>query len=133
METAVKKAKKVVHFELPVDDVARAKKFYSIFDWELQDYPEMNYIGIRTVPVDENRMPTESGAINGGMMLRSAEVRAPVIAIHVDSVDAYLVKIQQAGGSVVMPKMEIGGMGFYAYVKDTEGNVIGLWETIEQK
>jgi predicted enzyme related to lactoylglutathione lyase len=32
----------VVHFEIPADDVARAKEFYSsVFDWQLQDMPEM--------------------------------------------------------------------------------------------
>src|SRR5687768_8592586 len=122
---------KVVHFEIPVDDLARAKKFYStIFGWELQDMsmPDGTYTMARTVPVDEKHMPKEPGAINGGIFKRSAEVRSPVVAIDVSSVDEYLQKVTAQGGSVVMPKMEIQGMGFYAYVKDPEGNVIGLWQ-----
>lgn len=68
---------KVVHFEIPVDDLDRAKKFYSsIFGWELQYYQfagGMTYTGVRTVPVDEKTyMPKEPGAINGGMMKRSS-------------------------------------------------------------
>ena len=121
---------KVVHFEIPVDDMNRAKKFYSIFGWQLLEYPGMEYLGVRTVPVGKDHMPIEPGAINGGMMKRTKEVKAPVIAIQVDSVDEYIKKAKKNGGKVVTPKKEIGGMGYYAYVEDTEGNVIGLWEAI---
>lgn len=122
----------VVHFEIPVDDLERARAFYAIFGWDLQDYPMPDgskYIGMRTVPVDEKtRMPKEVGAINGGMMLRTKQVQSPVFAINVASIDAMVKKIENAGGSVVKPKVDVMGMGFYAYVKDTEGNVVGLWE-----
>ncbi|MBI5272791.1 MAG: VOC family protein [Chlamydiia bacterium] len=121
---------KVVHFEIPVDDMKRAKKFYEIFNWQMQDIEGMDYVGVRTVHVDDNRMPKEAGAINGGMMQRTAQVTAPVVAIHVSSVDEYLKKVLKAGGKMVMPKMEIPGMGYYAYISDTEGNVVGLWETM---
>ena len=128
---------KVVHFEIPVDDLARAKKFYSsIFGWELQDYQfaeGMTYTGVRTVPVDEKTyMPKEPGAINGGMTQRSKEVSAPIITIHVSSIEEYIKKIESAGGKTVMPKGEVPDMGFYAYVNDSEGNVIGLWENLKK-
>jgi uncharacterized protein len=126
----------VVHFEIPADDMERARKFYSLFGWDLQDYPMPDgskYIGVRTVPVDEaTHMPKEAGAINGGMMQRSEKVKAPVFAINVSSVDDYVSKVEAAGGKVVMPKTEMGGMGYYAYVMDTESNVIGLWESIKK-
>ena len=121
---------KVVHFEIPVDDFARAKKFYSIFGWDIMDFGN-DYVGVRTTPVDEKSMPKEPGAINGGMMKRSKEVKAPTVAIHVKSVDEYIKKVTKAGGKLIMPKIEIPGMGYYAYVSDTEDNVIGLWETIK--
>lgn len=122
---------KVVHFEIPVDDLARAKQFYnSIFGWGLEDFPGMDYTGITTVPTGENQRPTEPGAINGGFMKRSDQVTGTVVAINVASVDDYIGKVQAGGGSLVMPKVEIPGMGFYAYVTDTEGNVVGLWENI---
>ncbi len=128
---------KVVHFEIPVDDLARAKKFYgSLFGWQLEDYAMpggVTYTGIRTTPVDEKTfMPTEPGAINGGMMQRSPAVSAPVVAINVSSVDEYVKKVEAAGCKVIMPKMEIEGMGYYAYVTDTENNVIGLWEDLKK-
>lgn len=57
---------KVVHFEIPADDVERAKKFYgSIFGWEADDVPGMDYTMVRTVAVDERQMPKEPGATTG--------------------------------------------------------------------
>ena len=91
------------------------------------------YTGVTTTPVDETtRMPKETGAINGGMMQRSDMAKAPIIAMEVSSVDEYIKKIEAMGGKVVMPKTEIGGMGYYAYVTDTENNVIGLWEHMKK-
>jgi predicted enzyme related to lactoylglutathione lyase len=52
----------------------------------------------------------------------------PVIVINVRSIDVYMKKIKEAKGKVVMPKMAVGDMGFYARIKDTEGNIIGIWE-----
>ena len=123
---------KVVHFEIPVDDVNRAKEFYgAILGWDLQDY-EMGggtYTILQTVAVDERQMPKEPGAINGGMMRRSAETPNPVITIQVDAIDDALKKIEAGGGSVVTPRTEIPNMGWFAYFKDPEGNTMGLWET----
>jgi uncharacterized protein len=120
---------KVVHFEIPVEDLARAKEFYgSIFEWELQDMDDMDYTIVRTTPVDDRQMPTEPGAINGGMMKRSAETPTPVLTIGVGSVDDALKKVEAGGGSIVTPKQDIPGMGSFAYFKDTEGNVVGLWQ-----
>lgn len=128
---------KVVHFELPFDDEARVKNFYSsIFGWDLKDEEMpggMKYIMATTAPMDETtRMPKESGAINGGMMKRMEGMTGPVFAINVPSIDQYIPKIEAAGGKVIKPKMDVMGMGFYAYVSDTEGNVLGLWEDMKK-
>src|SRR3954462_14740466 len=67
---------KVVHFEIPADDLDRAKNFYgSIFGWQLQSMPMAGgeYTVVMTTPVDEQtQLPTEPCAINGGMMQRDA-------------------------------------------------------------
>lgn len=127
----------IVHFEIPFDDVARAKKFYSsIFGWNLQDWPMPDgstYVGVHTTPIDEKtRMPLKPGAINGGMTKRTKNVPAPVFAVHVKSIDDTAKKMEAEGGKVMMPKTDLG-MGFYAYVKDCEGNVIGLWQDPDKK
>lgn len=123
---------KVVHFEIPADDLDRAKKFYqNIFGWRINDVSQMNYSMVTTVETDEKQMPKEAGAINGGLMKRQAPGESPVIVINVPSVDEYVNKVEQAGGKVAMPKMQVGDMGLYARVADTEGNVIGLWQDLK--
>ena len=124
---------KVVHFEIPADDVERAKKFYADnFSWKMNQMgPEMGgYVMLQTVEVDEkSRMPKEPGAINGGMMKRGT-VKSPVIVIVVKNTDAAIEKIEKSGGKLVGEVMDIPGVGRYAYVKDTEGNVIGVMQPI---
>ncbi len=128
----------IVHFELPVADTDAAKKFYGpIFGWKLQDWPMPDgstYIGVHTTPIDEKtRIPLKPGAINGGIMKRSDTVKAPVFAIHVASIDEKMKEVVTAGGTVVMPKVDMMGMGFYAYFADPSGNVVGLWEDAPKK
>ncbi len=120
----------VVHFEIPIDDVARATEFYgAVFGWDLQTMEGMDdYTLARTTAVDDQQRPTEPGAINGGLMKRASDIPAPVITINVGSVDDSLKRVESAGGTAVRSKTEIPGMGSFAYFKDTEGNVVGLWE-----
>ena len=122
---------KVVHFEIPADDEARAREFYgAVFGWQLQEMPELDYTIAMTTPIDQQtQIPLEPGAINGGLMKRTAETPAPVVTVDVESIDISLKEIEAAGGSTVRERTEIPGMGAFAYFKDTEGNVVGLWET----
>ncbi len=80
---------KVTHFEIPVENLERAKKFYkSIFDWGLTPVPELEYTLLQTVEVDEKtRVPKEAGAVNGGMMQRTDVFKAPIITISVENID----------------------------------------------
>ncbi len=120
---------KVVHFEIPFDDKERAKKFYSeTFGWKIDEMPEIQYTSATTTPADEKGIPTTPGAINGALVDRSSDVPAPILTISVDSMDEYIKKIEAAGGKSMSPKGEVPNMGYFAYIKDTEGNVIGLWQ-----
>ncbi|HEX3298795.1 MAG TPA: VOC family protein [Actinomycetota bacterium] len=123
---------KVVHFEITFDDQERAKEFYSsVFDWELNDADMGNgvsYTTATTVPIDDNRMPREPGAINGGFTSKSKETPAPVITIGVASIDDTLKKVEASGGKVVTPRTPIPDMGAFAYFTDSEGNTMGLFE-----
>ncbi|BCW72459.1 VOC family protein [Arthrobacter sp. NicSoilB8] len=118
----------VVHFEIPADDEDRAREFYSsVFGWGFQVMPEMEYSLAMTTPMDEHGRPAVTGSINGGLF-RRGELTAPVVTIDVDDIDAALEQIAAGGGSVVRAKMEVPGMGWNAYFKDSEGNVVGLWQ-----
>jgi len=121
---------KVVHFELPTDDFARASKFYSeTFGWQLMDMPEMNYVMANTVDVDQaTHIPKEPGAINGGFMKRNAIITSPTFAINVADVDAATAKIKAAGGTIIKERTAVGDMGFIVYFKDTEGNLLSVWQ-----
>ncbi len=125
--------RKVVHFEIPAEDLDRAKDFYgSVFGWELNTVPMPGgeYTIVMTTPVDEQtQLPTEPGAINGGMMQRDEQTPVPVITIDVEGIDDALKEIEAGGGTTVTPRTAIPGMGAFAYFKDPEGNVLGLWET----
>ena len=117
----------IVHFEIPADDVARAKKFYEkAFGWKISDPWKMNYFFVET------RKQGEDG-INGGLMQRKMPDQPFMNYIAVKSIDAFLPKIKAAGGSICMPKTEIGkGMGWTAAFKDTEGNMMGFHEAPKQ-
>jgi predicted enzyme related to lactoylglutathione lyase len=121
---------KVVHFEIPFDNKTRAMKFYSeVFGWKLTDIPAMDYVTAETVSVDEKRMPKESGAINGGLFQRPREAPAPTLYMDVASIDEAIRKVEAHSGRLVTPKTPIPGMGAFARVSDSEGNIIGLFES----
>ena len=121
---------KVVHFEIPFDDKKRAMKFYAdAFDWKLTDMAEMSYVMAETAPTGDDQLPKDRGAINGGLFQRPKEAPHTVVYVGVESIDAALKKVAAGGGKVVTPKTAIPGMGAYARVTDTEGNVLGVFET----
>jgi len=122
---------KVVHFEIPYDDQGRAQKFYQdVFGWQIAKFPDMDYHMATTTPSDEKMHPKEPGAINGGLLPKDPTGEHPVIVIDVPSVEEHLKKVESSGGKTVMPVMKIGEFGLYARVSDTEGNVIGIWQTL---
>ena len=122
---------KVVHFEIPVDDLERAQKFYkNVFGWKMDSLPGMEYIMIGTTPVDEKGMPKEIGAINGGMMKRQQPITSPLITIGVEDIEDAMKNVKKMGGEMVRGKMQVGEFGYAAYFKDPEGNIIGLWQKI---
>jgi predicted enzyme related to lactoylglutathione lyase len=121
---------RVVHFEIPFDDGDRARSFYKeVFGWSIQEIPEMQYTMVGTGPADEQGMPSEPGFIGGGMMGRDGPASTPVITIEVDDIDAALGTIAGKGGRTVAEKMQVGEMGWAAYFADSEGNVMGLWQS----
>jgi predicted enzyme related to lactoylglutathione lyase len=117
---------RVVHFEVHADNPERAVKFYrEVFGWELVKWEgPQDYWLITTGPDDEP-------GINGGLMRRQGEIDAQAVTayvctVDVPSVDEYVEKTTQGGGSVAVPKMAVPGVGWLAYCKDTEGNLLGL-------
>jgi len=123
---------KVIFFEIPVENSARARAFYSsVFGWKMNEIPEMHYTQVETVDADRmgvRGVPKEPGAINGGIVERREPVETPVIYVNVENMDHAVANIEKSGGKVMKPKTPVGNFGFAAYFKDTEGNVVGLWQ-----
>jgi predicted enzyme related to lactoylglutathione lyase len=119
---------RVVHFEIPFDDAKRAQRFYAeAFGWQLTDLPEMRYVLATTGP-SEQGPPSEPGFINGGLLERELPVGGPVVTIDVEDIDSSLDHIERLGGTTVSARQQVGEMGFSAYFKDSEGNLMGLWQ-----
>lgn len=121
---------KVIHFEIHVNEMERAKKFYGdVFGWLFQDwsdYAGMPYWG--AVTGDEK----EPG-INGALMLRKSAqpeinqgLNAYVCTIGVENYDITEDEIIKNGGRVAMPKTALTGMAWQGYYFDTEGNIFGI-------
>ncbi len=126
----------IVHFEIPADDPERAAKFYrELFGWDVKKFEDpavaMEYWMVQTVPTDAKGMPTRQG-VNGGLMRRMAPGQMPVNYIAVDSVEKFTRKAEQLGAKVMMPKSPVPGMGWFAQLFDTEGNVFAVWQTDEK-
>jgi len=117
----------VVHFEIPAGDVEKLRKFYSeLFGWKIEKTPgPVEYWSIETVPVDAKGEPIRQG-VNGGMMKKQNPEHKPVNYVLVESVDEYATKIGALGGKVIVPKMEVPGIGWWALALDPEGNQFAI-------
>jgi predicted enzyme related to lactoylglutathione lyase len=115
----------VVHFEIPVEDVERASKFYNmLFGWKPEKVPgPAEYWFVHT-----KKTENESG-IDGGISRRKNPAEHIVDYIEVDSIDDCLKKVEQLGGKVVEQKAAVPRMGWYAICLDTEENTFGIWQT----
>ncbi|HEY7467900.1 MAG TPA: VOC family protein [Acidimicrobiia bacterium] len=123
---------RVVHFEIPYDDGERARLFYNeVFGWEMTELPEMSYTLVTSGPSGAEG-PDEPGFINGGMMPRREPFTSPNLVLDVESIEVALQAVNDAGGTIVSEREQVGEMGFAAYFKDTEGNLVGLWESASQ-
>ena len=112
---------RIVHFDIPSDNPERAQKFYQdVFGWEFAKWDgPMEYWVVKT---GENGTP----GINGGLARRMPGQIGMINTIDIPSIDEYIIKIQSNGGQVLVPKMEIPGVGHYATCMDTEGNIFGI-------
>ena len=128
----------IIHFEIPANDIEKLKKFYvDLFGWTMTKYsgPTTYYL-VGTVPVDEKTMMPIRPGVNGGLYEKkdatSPELAKQINYISVESVEEYSKKIEKSGGKIVVPKMEIKGIGWWALAQDPEGNHFGILEYIKK-
>ena len=114
---------RVVHFEVPADNPERAIKFYeSVFGWRIEQWDgPIEYWLIMTGPEDQP-------GIDGGLAPREDSAIGIENFIDVKDLDASLKAVTDQGGEITRPRMTVPGVGWVAYIKDTEGNIFALMQ-----
>lgn len=113
----------IVHFEIPANDLDSLSRFYAeVFGWEFTktEMPGMDYRRIRTGP--------EGKSVGGGMYPRMGPDDRPRNFVWVEEIDPAIARFKAAGGSEIVGKMEVPGMGWSFIGADPEGNPIALWQ-----
>ena len=114
---------RVSHFEITADDPDRAAAFYrKAFGWEFKDWGgPFKYLLATTGPKDQI-------GIDGAIMNRHDTKQAVINTISVDTWEEGARAVSDAGGKVLTEKQAVPDQGYFAYCRDTEGNVFGIFE-----
>lgn len=115
----------VVWFEIYVNDLERAKRFYeTVFQATLEklDSPAPD-IEMLSFPMQQNA-PGAAGTLC--KMPGYSPGMGTIIYFACDDCAVEEARVEQAGGRIVKPKMSIGQYGWISLIADTEGNMIGL-------
>ena len=118
---------RVIHFEISAHDPENTARFYEkTFGWHFHKWegPQEYWL----ITTGQDGQP----GINGGLMQRREPNLGTINTIDVPALDAFAEKVEGAGGTVIIPKMAIPGVGWLAYFKDPEGNVFGMMQSDEQ-
>jgi hypothetical protein len=120
----------VEHFEIPVDNIKRAQKFYEdVFGWQTHKWvdrndPNLDYWGFETYDKEGNRGST------GGIMKRQGSDHTVINYVEVSSINEYIPKIVKNGGKIIEPRTDVDGQGTYTMIfLDSENNMFGLVES----
>src|SRR5512137_699767 len=107
----------IVHFDVPAEDTARARKFYEqLFGWKYESWPGMDFYLISTKNLDG------TPGVGGGLGKRMDSSQRMMNYFGVQSIDAAMKKVTSLGGKLITGKMPVPGMGYLANCIDTEGN-----------
>ncbi|MBU6409609.1 MAG: VOC family protein, partial [Verrucomicrobia bacterium] len=114
-----KKGARIIWFEIPANDLGRAKKFYhSLFGWKIAPLDGMqgpearNYLHVQTGGPDASP--------DGGIMPRKQPDQPVVNYVNVPSVARFVARVEKLGGTVCMGKTAVPRMGYFALCQDTE-------------
>jgi len=120
-------ANRVVHFDVYADDVDRAIAFYqNVFGWSIEKVEGMDYWLIKTGEGEPG--------IDGGLSKRESPTQGTVpqfgftCTVDVEDAQAAFAAAVAAGGAEIHQPGPVPGVGYLAYVRDTEGNHLGLMQ-----
>ena len=122
---------RVIHFEIHASNPESLEAFYrAMFGWSFQKWEGIG-VDYWSITTGDDASP----GINGGLVRRpngppvdGQSVNAFVCTVEVPNVDTDLAKAQELGGIMALPKMAVPGVGWLAYIKDPDGNIIGLMQ-----
>jgi uncharacterized protein len=116
---------RITHFEVPSTNLPASRGFYeNVLGWKLMKWDgPADYWLIMTGESDQ-------AGINGGLGGAANEFKATVNTAEVENLDETLKKVLANGGQIVMPKDEIPGVGWLAYVREPGGAVLGLIQNL---
>lgn len=120
---------RVTHFEIASGNPDKTAAFYrEVFDWNIAKWPGADkYWTISTGPDAEE-------GIDGGIYRKRAELDQPVsVSILVDSIDQCIERVRAQGGTVLVPKRAIEGVGWLAYCRDCDGTLFCLHQEVIAK
>ncbi len=119
---------RVTHFEIQASQPQVLIDFYNaVLGWTFTKWEFADYWLITTGPADQP-------GIDGGLLPRITPpppadaqiVNAYVCTAEVTSLDETLAAALSRGASIALPKMPVPGVGWVAYIKDPDGNVLGM-------
>jgi predicted enzyme related to lactoylglutathione lyase len=115
------------YFQIPADDVGRARKFYqSLLGWKIEPDTILSDKSLQWQNIITGE-PREGTMNIGGLYKR--QMPGPIMNfVIIENIDQILAKVENLGGKTMMPRNEIKNVGLVAVIQDTEGNIIGLWK-----
>jgi predicted enzyme related to lactoylglutathione lyase len=112
-------------FQIPADDIDRAKNFYqSLLGWKIESDTSLENKSLQWQNIITGE--AKEGMMNKGGLFKRY-IPGPIMNfVIVDDFDHIYARVEKLGGTIVMPKNDIKNVGLVAVIQDTEGNVIGL-------
>jgi predicted enzyme related to lactoylglutathione lyase len=113
-------------FEIYVNDMSRAQKFYErVFNRKLEKLP-VTFEGLEMMTFVGD--PDAGGSAGALCKMEGFEAGGNSTLVYFSCLDCAIEEshVVPAGGKIFKPKMPIGPYGFISLVMDTEGNMIGL-------
>ena len=114
-------------FEISVDDMDRAKKFYETVTGKILNKMQVS----EDMGMEMYAFPwTDDGEGAAGALVKSEQAKPSNVGtvIYFYSEDcSELDKVEAAGGKILMPKVQVEGFGFFGFFSDTEGNTVGFF------
>ncbi|MBZ5602217.1 MAG: VOC family protein [Acidobacteriia bacterium] len=115
------------HFAINADDLDRAQKFYGrVFGWKFEPWGPPGFFHITTA---DRKLPGVRGALQKRReLIKGERANGFECTVSVDSIDRAIAAIEANGGTIVMQKTTIPGVGTLIFFKDPEGNVAGAMQ-----